>query len=181
MLVFGLTGQARSGKDTLAGYLVDNHGFVRIGLADPLREFVSLVTGLDPDSLMDGSIKEEPLDWLGGKSPRQLMQLLGTEFGRDMIDKDIWLKVAQRRIELAKDRGAAGVVISDVRFDNEAAWVDKMGGHVIRIVRPGAQKVSNHVSESGVDDGWVSKVIYNDSSLTKLALAAPHLLYEYGE
>ncbi len=85
MKIIGLHGLARSGKDTLASYLVEHHGFVRIGLADPLRKFVSDITGIPLEDLMDGPTKETPLEWLNNKSPRVLMQTLGTEWGRELI------------------------------------------------------------------------------------------------
>ncbi|MBS7457687.1 adenylate kinase [Coralloluteibacterium stylophorae] len=162
MNIIGITGKARTGKDTLAEYLVSDHGYVRIGFADPIREFVAELTGFSVEQLMDSSLKEQPIDWLGGKSPRELMQTLGTEWGRQMVHEDLWLLVAHMRVRAARQAGAPGVVISDVRFDNEAQFVQELGGRVVGLTRAEAQSVSAHVSESGVAPELVSETFEND-------------------
>lgn len=175
MKIVGLSGLARSGKDTLASYLVEHHGFVRIGLADPLRKFVSDITGIPLEELMDGPTKETPLEWLSGHSPRVLMQTLGTEWGRNLIDEEMWLKVAQQAIRRARQSGAPGVVIPDIRFDNEAEFVHSLGGGVFRVVRDSAAPVSAHVSEAGVNDSLIDCLVLNNGPLSALALAAEQL------
>ncbi|WP_369933913.1 adenylate kinase [Xanthomonas tesorieronis] len=172
MKIIGIAGKAGSGKDTLAGYLVANHGFVRVALADPLRRFVSDITGLSMDELTAGPMKEAPLQWLGGTSPRRLMQTVGTEWGRDMIDRDLWLKVARRRIEAADAAGATGVVIPDIRFENEAMLVRGMGGEVVVVERPDVAAVTTHSSERPLASGCVDSVIPNDGSLRDLEIYA---------
>jgi hypothetical protein len=76
------------------------------------------------------------------------MQLLGTEYGREMVHPDIWLILARRKIEAFMQYRS--VVVSDVRFDNEAEMIRGMGGQIIHLVRPGISAVAAHVSESGV-------------------------------
>ncbi|MEU9859193.1 hypothetical protein AB0E19_38720, partial [Streptomyces sp. NPDC047974] len=90
MKIIGITGRARSGKDTLAEFLVSDHGFVKLSFAAPIRAFVADITGLPVSAMEDGPLKEEPLDWLNGQTPRRLMQTVGTEWGREMIDRDLW-------------------------------------------------------------------------------------------
>lgn len=175
MKIIGLHGLARSGKDTLAAYLVEHHGFVRIGLADPLRKFVSDITGIPLEELMDGPAKETPIEWLNQKSPRVLMQTLGTEWGRDMVDPEMWLKVAHQAVRRARQDGAPGVVIPDIRFDNEAAFVKTFGGEVFKVVRESAAPVSAHVSEAGVAPWLIDGVVDNNGPLSALAHAAEQL------
>lgn len=193
MKIIGITGVARSGKDTLATYLVEHHGFSRIALADPLREFVSSIADIPFEQLLDGPAKEQPVDWLGGRTPRYMMQTLGTEWGRNKVDREVWLKVARRRIEKAA-RWGESVVIPDVRFDNEAEMVRQMGGEVIQVVRPGvglklsgwrsqvarvlpkgAQKYLVHPSERGVNPFLIDCTVQNSGSITDLAVVAETL------
>lgn len=175
MRVIGITGKAGSGKDSLASFLVENHGFKRIGLADPLREFVSRMTGIPFEDLMQGEVKETPLDNFGGKSPRQMMQTLGTEWGRQTIADDTWLQVAAVAIRKARQEGYAGVVIPDVRFDNEAHFVHQMGGDVVEVIRYGAAPVSAHVSESGVGEPMIDRRYFNDGPKHEMAVYAATL------
>src|SRR5690606_4187664 len=78
--IIALSGPAGSGKSTAAAYLVDK-GYTLIKFAGPLKAMCQAIGFTDWH--LEGDGKERPLDWLQGKSPRQFMQLLGTEFGRD--------------------------------------------------------------------------------------------------
>ena len=104
-MLIGMCGAAGSGKDTIADIL----GFDRVAFADPLYEMVSLVTGLTPDEMRDRETKERTIDWLG-QSPRQLLQTLGTEWGRGMVSESIWVDTAMRRVRgLLEEIGRAHV------------------------------------------------------------------------
>jgi hypothetical protein len=142
--LFGLTGAAGCGKDTIAQVMIglDEYEFTRVAFADPLKD-VMRVLGIDGN---DRSIKELPHDILCGKSPRYAMQTLGTEWGRDLIGPDIWVRCAKRKIELAMASGI-DVVVTDVRFDEEADMVRSMGGCIVHVVRPGIAAVAHHRSE----------------------------------
>jgi len=159
----GLTGKAGVGKDTLADYLVARHGFAKLSLAAPLKEAINGLFGFTPEQWDDREWKERVIDWIG-KSPRQLAQTIGTEWGRECIAEDIWLRIAQRRIEQLLAEGYKGVVISDVRFDNEASFVRRLGGLVCAIVRDAVDDVSPHASERGVHIALIHHWIVNTGS-----------------
>lgn len=91
-------------------------------------------------------------------SPRRAFQLFGTEWGR-LIDDNIWLDTAPRD----------NVIITDVRFDNEAEYFSKLGAEVIQVVRPGFRPVNSaHVSENGVSLPLIDYTINNDKGLVEL-------------
>lgn len=175
MKIIGITGLARSGKDTLAEYLVNDHGFIKLSFAAPIRAFVADITGLPVSAMEDGPEKEQPLDWLNGQTPRRLMQTVGTEWGREMIDRDLWVKVVAQKIRQARQAGATGVVVSDVRFDNEAEFIREWGGEVVRVVRDGAVKVLAHASEAGVNPDLIDRVIDNNGPMMALRQHAADL------
>ena len=74
------------------------------------------------------------------------MQTLGTEWGRELINPELWLILAKQRLL----NFGPGMVIADVRFENEAEWVRSQGGRVIHIERPSAVAVEVHASEAGI-------------------------------
>lgn len=156
--LIGLSGLAGCGKTSLALALVKDHNFVRISFADPIR---SMAVGLGLTLEQMKEHKNEPLDWLGGHTPREIMQSLGTEWGRRLVCDDVWVRVAKERILRLWAGGAAGIVIDDCRFDNEAAMVKEMGGAVVQINRPGLQRM-NHASEAGVSDRLIDAIFEND-------------------
>ena len=139
------------GKSTVANAIaeaaeVETH---IISFADPIRSMLQAL-GVSLSNLHDQLLKEKSIEGIG-KSARELMQKLGTDWGRNMIAEDIWLWAMQRRIERAKQEGARLVVIDDCRFDNEALWVNQQKGKVVRLARDGFEYGSdNHESEQPI-------------------------------
>jgi len=164
-MLIGMCGAAGSGKDTIADIL----GFDRVAFADPLYEMVAIVTGLAPAEMRDRETKEREIDWLG-HSPRQLLQTLGTEWGRDTISPTIWVDTAMRRVRGLLEQGRS-VVVTDVRFDNEAAAIKAAGGVIWQVVRgQGSIKglAARHASEAGVDPMLIDRVLGNWSTIERL-------------
>jgi hypothetical protein len=139
------------GKSTVANAIaeaaeVETH---IISFADPMRSMLQAM-GVDISHLHDQSLKEKKIEGIE-KSARELMQTLGTDWGRNMISESIWLWAMQRRIERAGKEGAGLVVIDDCRFDNEALWVSEQQGKVVRLARDGFEYGSdNHESEQPI-------------------------------
>lgn len=162
--IIGIAGRAGSGKNLVASMIPDS---AVIQLADPLYAMLEAMLGIPAEQLRDRQTKELPIDGIG-KSPRQLLQTLGTEWGRALVRDDIWLVLARRRIDALLEAGAASVVIADVRFDNEAAMIRQAGGQVWEVVRPGGHAVAEHESERGVSPHLVDLKIHNAGTIEQL-------------
>lgn len=176
-MLIGLAGAAGCGKSTIAEHLRSRHKFFEFALADPLYDMVAAFTGLPNDRLKDRSVKEEAIEW-AGKSPRQLLQLLGTEFGRSVLGDDIWIRHLFRRIDATqaamngywKREVECHFAVADVRFDNEAKAIRDRGGVIWRIVRPWQERVGgDHASEAGISAGLCDDTIVNDADVKALA------------
>ena len=165
MKLIGLIGRARSGKDTVAQYLAMQHKFTQVAFADPMKEMLEAAFG--NINFRDGD-REQLIDWLG-KSPRQLMQTLGTEWGRNTIHPDLWTLITERKVLKAIDFNWS-MVISDVRFHNEADMILKHGGELWQIQRDTTETVNAHVSEQHSWDTYQTKTIENNGSLEELFL-----------
>lgn len=158
--------EPQSGKSTTAHILNRLHGHATASYAMPLKRMVAdLMTsaGLSPAEV--GSYmherKEEVIPVLG-VSFRYLCQTLGTEWGRKLIDNDLWVKVA------VNDNLPTYTVFDDVRFKNEADALRAKGGVVWKIVRPNATVQTEHVSEGLLEDYPFDAVIVNDGSYEDL-------------
>lgn len=160
--VIGITGRARSGKDTVASFLLAAIGGYQYAFADPIRAMLQPL-GIDMRDPYWQKHKEDVIPALG-VSPRHLMQTLGTEWGRELIHPEIWLLLAKQRLL----RMGPGMIISDVRFDNEAEWIRSIGGRIIHVRRKTATPVNQHVSENGVTLDPTDLVINNDGDLEDL-------------
>jgi len=158
--LIGLTGKAGSGKSAASSVLT-NAGWVRVKMAGPLKDMLRAI-GLT-DEHIEGDLKEVPCELLGGKTPRHAMITLGTEWGRDMIDGNIWINIAAERIATLLTAGF-NVVVDDIRFDNEADTIRNLGGVVVGLHRE-TDIAIEHKSENGV----VSDITYrNDGSMAEL-------------
>lgn len=167
--VIGFTGAAGSGKDTAADVLREHHRLLKLSFAEPLYDMVSIVTRTPVEVLKTRAGKEVTLDRVGA-SPRVMLQTLGTEWGRNMIAPDLWIKNLDSRLSAIDNRvGILGLVVSDVRFKNEVDYIHELGGEVWRIERPAnpnSTTASAHASENSTLE--VDALVYNDGSIDDL-------------
>lgn len=176
-LIVGLSGYARSGKNEAAEALVQ-FGWRQAGFADKLREFLYAVDPLIPGHYGAGNLRLRTLvdtaGWEYAKvnhpEVRALLQRAGTEAGRKVLGSNVWVD--------ALFRGAAdapALVLTDVRFPNEAQAVADRGGVMIRIERPGVGPARDrmgrvHTSETALDDWNFDHTLVNDGSVRDLHL-----------
>jgi len=165
-MIIGLSGYARSGKDTVAELLCLNYEFSRISFADPMRDAI-IVLNPKINSVTRVSDYVEEYGWdLAKHNPevRRLLQVFGTDVGRKMFGENIWIDMAFRQI-----KPNSRVVIADVRFPNEAEAIKERGGKVIRINRHNHGAVNTHKSEIAMDNYMFDHVLYNDGTIDDLA------------
>lgn len=138
MHLIGIAGQARAGKDTLASYMLDNLDgtWSRSSFADPIKEMLKVI-GVDCSDDAKAVIDERFC-----YTPRRMMQILGTEWGREMIHGNIWVEA------FARLNAGRCVIVPDVRFENEAALVREHGVLIHLVGRGGIE--GNHVSENAI-------------------------------
>jgi len=107
------------------------------------------------------------------KTPRQLLQIVGTDLARNLIDEDYWTKIAESNIKTMLKQ--APVIVTDIRFPNEAALIKRLGGEIVKIERETAQK-DGHISDNM--DISACKVIDNNGTIEILHKKALDLLKE---
>ncbi len=164
-MIIGLSGYARSGKDTVAGMLIGLYGYENKSFAGPIKD---ALLALNP-ILEDGHRLNEVVQSVGWEKAkarsevRRLLQVFGTEVGRKMFGEGFWVNLA-----FANVGSSMKVVFTDVRFPNEADFIKEFYGEVWRIERPGVHAVNNHPSESAMDGYTFDRVIRNDGDLEAL-------------
>lgn len=175
--LIGLGGKLRSGKDAFADYLVEHHGYVKMGMSDILHQSALAMNPIvhvgDRDILRYADATEE-LGYVEAKEEypeyRAFLQRMGTEFGRNIIDEDLWVDLTRERI-LDHTLVGGAVVVTGIRFPNELKMIDDIGGRSIWINRPGlatAESHATHASESGVAAEDFDIVVQNDGDLDEL-------------
>lgn len=209
--LIGISGRARHGKNAVGEVLVRN-GFVQVGFADALKD---MALRLDPIiftrtdtfrlSGLDGRLGTmvKDIGWDKAKEfpeVRRILQVLGTECVRDILGEDSWIDALFNR--LVRDGFICdccspepeifqSVVVTDVRFPNEARFIGDLGGElwrVTRYVRPIGKRVgwlerydngidADHPSEALVDELDVDVNIMNDGTLEDLERKVEEILY----
>ena len=146
-MIIGLIGNARVGKTTLSDYLVKTYGYDTVAFAGPIKEAMRIAFDLNEEQL-DGKLKEV-IDERWGLSPRQLYQKFGTDWARNLIGQDVWIRRLKIELEKMTDNQ---VIVSDIRFPNEAKAVKDMGGILIKITKKGLEvNKDSHISEKLID------------------------------
>ncbi len=109
-------------------------------------------------------------------TPRLVLQLLGTEGGREQIHPNIWVNAT-----LGDIKPTDKIIVTDVRFPNEVYGIKKRNGIVIRVVRPSKVSTSTHPSETSLNDfnQW-DYVIINDGTLEQLEDKVIEMLKHFG-
>lgn len=138
-VVIGLSGLAQSGKTTAANYIERVYGIRRKHIAEPLRGMLKPLLSANgiPDDMihryLEGDLKENVIPEIG-RSGRHLQITLGTEWGRNLVDKALWARTWRRGV-----RPGDRVMNDSVRFPNEEQEIRLAGGFTIMIDRPGTK------------------------------------------
>lgn len=165
--IIGIYGVAQSGKDTIATILHDVYGFGRLSYAGVLREALYVLNPYVPgpslyhryadmiDSVGYEKAKQNP-------EVRRLLQVMGTEVGRNLLDDNVWVTAAFRNAP------SGLVVIPDMRFPNEYNAVVQRGGRVWRVIRPGYEAANDHISDRALDGYPFDHTFINDGTVADL-------------
>jgi hypothetical protein len=168
--IIGVTGRAGSGKDTVHKILDEqfaDYPLNRLAFADLLKDSAMASLGLKYQSAnafkQSGSIRIKIGDTKFEMSGREYLQRYGAEAHREIFGKDFWIDAAFERLQ----KGVT--IVTDVRFDNEAAAIHEFGGMVWKIERPGDEITeSQHSSEQGVSDALIDQFLVNDGTIDDL-------------
>lgn len=179
--LIGLIGKKRVGKDTFAATLTERHGYTRVALADPLRDAareLDPIMGTFP--LLDEGLTRvrewrysDVIDSIGYEKAkdyapeiRRTLQKLGQAIRT--IDPEFWLRAAMAKVDAID----GPVVITDVRFPNEADAIKAAGGYLVRITRDLPDDGDTDISETALDDYREDLWIGNNGSREDLAYLA---------
>ena len=173
MHIIGITGYKRAGKDILAQPLIDA-GFLRLKFAAPMKNMLRLllyeqnVEKEMVERIIEGDMKDGPkIAELGGHTSRWAQQSIGTEWGRTCMGEDFWVGVIERKIARMPEN-VPGVVITDVRFPNEAGMINRNNGLLARVNRKEVTPMAPadlHPSERYIEELPADVDVYNDAGL----------------
>lgn len=162
MNIIGISGKKGSGKDTFAKLLQksSNKKIYLIAFADSLKAEVYTYI-LKPHGLPMECLYDERKD-----NFRLILQGWGTDFKRNLIDKDYWVNRVKEKIAyISKTEPDATIILTDIRLQNEADLVREYNGVLLRIERPELSSEDNHQSETELDGYKFDYYIENQGSI----------------
>jgi hypothetical protein len=177
-----LIGKARSGKDSVAKRLVQGRAYTRVAFADPLKAMALQTNPLvetSPGVVVRLAALINDVGWEYAKERypevRRLLQSIGQTVR--LHDEDFWVRVAMRKVDAA-EKWNLPVVVTDVRYENEAFTLRQRGFTLIRVTRPGAGAGENagHDSETELDYVNPDLTIGNTGTLDDLNRIVDSLL-----
>lgn len=185
--LIGLHGRAGAGKDTVANMMVEMStvptgcagGFMCTSFAFPVKEAAAQLFRLEDRHELDphGNDIKATFDSYWGMTVREIYQKFATEAMRQVFGDDFWIKLWKLHLNDYPNRD---VVVTDVRFENEADAIREMGGVIVHIERPGDKLLQGqeaaHASEAGIARGMRDYVIYNSGTLDDLRVQVEKLL-----
>lgn len=185
MLLIGLSGKLGAGKNYIAEKIVP---LVLSELAPGALQIFQMAFGDQMKvelAARDRELTYENLFVEKSQKTRELMQFYGTDLCRRQFGSDVWIRSMDTWISIHKSRIASSglqpvFVISDVRFENEAGWIQSKGGILIRIDAPdrnrerlereGGSKADQHPSETDLDNFPFIHRVQNDKNVTPVQL-----------
>lgn len=168
-----------SGKSTIATILQNEFGYAIVPLATPIKTMARCFLeelGLSPSRSIAYTYREkESVIPEVGVSARHIMQTLGTEWGRQCIHPEVWLRAWEAQYR--QHPPDALIVVDDIRFRNEAKFLERLGATLWGVCRPGTERESTHSSEGDLDTytGFDARIV-NKGSIDDLKAVLQHHL-----
>lgn len=179
-MLLGLCGTQGAGKDTVASILIQYHGFLKLSFAQVLKDAVAVIFSWSRD-LLEGDTAysrewREQIDpyWaektgIPDFTPRKALQMVGTDLFRNHLYEDIWIHIMEKKyLEIKRVCPTANFVITDCRFNNEYAMLQRLGCKFIKVNRGINNEKKQHSSEQDWHDFAFTTCINNEGSITDL-------------
>jgi hypothetical protein len=167
-ILIGIGSKAKVGKDTLGLYLSKQYSLKRLAFADPLKEEVNTMLqslGLTYDDANKDVLRPLLIGW--GESRRKM-------------EPDYWVSIIEKQYKntmscfgIAGCGFYHGVVITDVRYVNEAMFIRNNGGVLINIIRDNGMDIP---TEHELDNFKFDYTIHNNASLEDLLHAGDDVI-----
>lgn len=194
--IIGLIGEKGSGKDTFADYYINRfqtitthekttNRYVTLSFAEPLKQICQI---LYPQSTANDfenrDLKEKKSTRFDNKSPREIMQTIGTDLFRNHYDEHIWTKLMIKKISaIEKD---TNIIITDIRFENELRAIQSLQNDneitIFKIERRlKKDDRSNHVTEQNINTLYCDNMItiQNNGSIDEFFKQIDTFLFDF--
>lgn len=174
--LIGFAGRSGSGKDTAAflvsGLCAPTVRIRKLSFASPIKYGLVELFGFPDVSYFEDRVKKETVHIeYSNKTPRQLMQWMGSDIFRNQVSDRHWNQIMRRKIEtIMKNHTADLIMVTDVRFPDEVELIKELGGRVFYIdsdQRNNLHSKGTHISETIVEQtkSMCTEIIDNNKTM----------------
>ena len=187
-MIIGILGKKGSGKDTVADIIIELLSqYKKKAFADNIKKICSIMTGIPLENWYNQDLKEFVLPnfWPNKKGHlytyRTLMQTVGTEAIRDVVNDNVWIDGVLYDYGVKRNGKEEGnIVISDVRHKKEYERIQSLGGVIIKVIRQSVVSNDTHSSETQIDTLGGDYIVYNHSTIESLRNEVNNILIMRG-
>ena len=165
-MLIGIVGLKRSGKDTVANYLIKNYNFAKISAAEPIKDIARIIFPHWDESIIETNKKDE-IEPITGIIPRDLFKWIGTDiFQFSIYDKfpqlqnyipprNMWVNIMEQKYKklINEDKN---VIVPDIRFVHEAEFIIRNNGKLIYLDK-------FDINENSNLDYQLNELIFNNN------------------
>ena len=180
--LIGLGGYAYSGKDAFADVL-EGLGWYKTYMSKYLRQSLEVLNPIIGYDVLTGEVTrfKDAIDQLGYEEAktkaevRRLLQVFGTEVGRELYAQDFWLDLCFKDVD-REMRNGNDVVVTGIRYHNELKMINKFGGKSVWVSRPGHAAINGHSSDNTLKMEDFDHIFDNNGTLADLDHAVPEFV-----
>ena len=188
-MLIGIVGLERTGKDTVANYLVKNHSFIKYNMAQPIKQISEIMFGWTMSEMETN--KKDELDEELGIIPRDFFKWFGTDICQYEIykkfpkledkipKKELWSQIMKNNVNKYRLKNKnQNIVIPDIRFLHEVKTIKELGGKLIYLERiENAEFNSYDLKEiMKKDNNFIDYTLENTSTIELLYKTIEHLI-----
>jgi hypothetical protein len=185
--LIGLGGYAYSGKDAVADVLENDLGWFKTYMSKALRQSLEVLNPIVATDDRGYFLRfKEVIDKYGYEKAKErreiraLLQRMGTEVGRKLWNENFWLDICFGEVADQMLMKGRNVVVTGIRYPNEMARIQNMGGITVWVSRPGYVAVNEHSSDNSLDLSEFDHIFNNDGTLEDLKVSVAQFVEDRG-
>ena len=188
-MLIGIVGLERTGKDTVANYLVKNHNFLKYNLAHPIKQIGKIMFNWDINEMETN--KKDEIDINTGIVPRDFYKWFGTqicqfeiykkfpELKEKIPERHMWSHIMKNYVLEKRNKNKnANIIIPDIRFLHEVSVIKELGGKLIYLDRIQNPNFDNYDLKEIMkkENNYIDYTLENRETIELLYKSIEHLI-----
>lgn len=158
MVIIGILGRSRVGKDTAATIFSKIFEYPIVRLSSPVKMACGELFGISQSALESNA--KDSIDVRYGKTPRDLLVWMTTKVQREFPSEFF-----VNRLFDAVPEHTRGIIVPDIRYDHDISLLKRRGAVLLKVTRKDAP--IRHTHEDSIDGFDGIMLLENNGSLAE--------------